>query len=267
MKCSNCGIEIKAGAKFCRECGTEVVEKTETLAKNTCPECGNILEENALFCNNCGQRVSNENAKDEIINRCPNCSSPLKDGALFCGECGISLTGKTVETIKANEAHKKKKDGGLIFLVVLLIVVLIGSIGVIGYVYYQNNSVKIETPDIDIETAMEEDEDAGEEANEDIQENVTEAEEKTEEEYLFPSDREYITESDLVGKSKDEVAMIRNEIYARHGYIFNTEPFKSYFEAKDWYVPNENFNESVFSEIEKTNKDFLVKYEEDKEWR
>ena len=269
MKCSNCGSEVKEGAKFCRECGTEIVEKTEVLEGNTCSECGNLLEENALFCNNCGRRVSSDDTETDISNRCPNCNNPLKDGALFCGECGTSLTGQPVQKQASNEQPKKKKDNGLVFLVVLLIVVLIGSIGVIGYVYYQNNLVDIETPDINIETKNdEEDNEEDNEENVEIEsETPFEENEESEEVYLFPSDREYITESDLYGKSKDEVALIRNEIYARHGYVFNTEPFKTYFSEKDWYVANPSFTDSLFNEIEKTNKDFLVEYETEKGWR
>lgn len=85
--------------------------------------------------------------------------------------------------------------------------------------------------------------------------------------YLFPSDTVYITESDLYGKTKDEVALIRNEIYARHGYIFKNESYKAYFSAKAWYIPNENFNENMLTPIEKMNKDFIVAYEKRKGWR
>ena len=34
---------------------------------------------------------------------------------------------------------------------------------------------------------------------------------------------------------------MRNEIYARHGYIFTTEPYKSYFNSKSWYTPDPSF--------------------------
>ena len=34
---------------------------------------------------------------------------------------------------------------------------------------------------------------------------------------------------------------MRNEIYARHGYIFGTEPYKSYFNSKSWYSPDSSF--------------------------
>ena len=88
-----------------------------------------------------------------------------------------------------------------------------------------------------------------------------------ESEYLFPSDSVYITESDLYGKNREEIALIRNEIYARHGYIFNTEKYSEYFSAKSWYRPNADFDESLFNEVEKANKDFLVEYENNRGWR
>ena len=36
-------------------------------------------------------------------------------------------------------------------------------------------------------------------------------------------------------------ALMRNEIYARHGYVFNTNPFKAYFNSKSWYHPDSSF--------------------------
>ncbi len=87
------------------------------------------------------------------------------------------------------------------------------------------------------------------------------------EEYLFPSDSEYITDSDLEGKTKEEVALIRNEIYARHGYVFNTEAYQEYFAQKEWYQPDPGFSEAQLNEIELANKDFLVEYEESRGWR
>lgn len=99
------------------------------------------------------------------------------------------------------------------------------------------------------------------------QENNDIGESYTNDVFMFPSDKEYISEDYLRYKSKDEVAMIRNEIYARHGYVFNTEPYKSYFESQEWYTPNYNFDDSLFNAIEKANKDFIVEYEETMGWR
>lgn len=266
MKCQNCGNEVKEDAKFCRECGSEIIQRTEALASNSCSECGNILEENAVFCNNCGQRVIRDEDLNTPSRRCTNCNAILREGALFCGECGTSLSSESIPQKASTEPSPKNKDKSLVFLVVLLIVVLIGSVGVIGYVYYQNNSVNVETPDISVDKKLENKENDTVFDDKDEVE-TTEIDPISGEDYLFPSDQRYITNADLSGKTKEEVAMIRNEIYARHGYVFNTEPFKSYFESRAWYIPNENFNDSMFSEIEKTNKDFLVEYEISRGWR
>jgi len=85
--------------------------------------------------------------------------------------------------------------------------------------------------------------------------------------FMFPSDSRYITYSDLNGMTKDEVALLRNEIYARHGYIFQSEAYSSYFENMSWYYPNPDFDESLFNSIEKKNKETIVAFETDMGWR
>ncbi len=85
--------------------------------------------------------------------------------------------------------------------------------------------------------------------------------------YLFPSDREIITFEYLSTLSKSQVALIRNEIYARHGYIFQSEEYQQYFSQKAWYRPNPNFNESHLNAVELRNKEIIVEYESTMNWR
>lgn len=52
----------------------------------------------------------------------------------------------------------------------------------------------------------------------------------------------------------------RNEIYARHGYIFNDAEIRAYFEKKPWYtgtVKSEDFSSGVFNDYEYKNVTFL----------
>lgn len=148
MKCQNCGCEVNASAKFCRECGAEVLIQTEALNVCICVECGNEVEENAIFCNNCGHRMIDEQSDvDESTKRCPKCGTQLNADAMFCKECGTSLNNNELNAV--NDKGHKKKDKGLIFLIILLIIVLIGCSCVVGYIYYQNNTYKIETPNIE----------------------------------------------------------------------------------------------------------------------
>ena len=55
---------------------------------------------------------------------------------------------------------------------------------------------------------------------------------------------------------------IRNEIYARHGYIFKSEDLKRYFNRQKWYSPDPNFDFNMLNEIELRNVKYLKKFEE-----
>ena len=69
-----------------------------------------------------------------------------------------------------------------------------------------------------------------------------------------------LSEEDLCGMSKWELSIMRNEIYARHGYIFDNAEIRSYFEGKEWYTP---ITKNVaLHEIEKYNVDLIKRYEQ-----
>lgn len=89
--------------------------------------------------------------------------------------------------------------------------------------------------------------------------------------YLWPTDTQYISFSDLSGLNQDTVAAIRNEIYARHGYAFTTSHWQSYFAGKTWYNRDSSCTESTInarlSSLERANISTIVSYEESKGWR
>ncbi len=147
MQCSYCGSDVKEGAKFCRECGKEIIVKTEALNSSLCSACGNVLDEGAAFCNECGHKVSNESNETENVS-CPKCGKQLSENALFCGECGTTLASKITRTQKNVQSPKKKRDGGLIVLIVILIVVLLGSGGTVFWIYHTNPNIDIDSPNI-----------------------------------------------------------------------------------------------------------------------
>ena len=62
-----------------------------------------------------------------------------------------------------------------------------------------------------------------------------------------------LTSSDLSGFSKRELKIMRNEIFARHGYIFKTDDMKKHFASKQWYEPKYNDVNNMLTEIEKQN--------------
>ena len=78
--------------------------------------------------------------------------------------------------------------------------------------------------------------------------------------YAWLSER-LATEDDLVGKSKLDLKIMRNTIFAMHGYIFKTKDMKEYFSKQPWYKPQKENVNSELSSIENKNIQFLKKHE------
>lgn len=70
-----------------------------------------------------------------------------------------------------------------------------------------------------------------------------------------------ISMQDISSLSPEELRIARNEIYARHGYIFESEDLQMYFSNKAWYYPD-SFYDGTLSEIEKYNVDLIKMREE-----
>lgn len=86
------------------------------------------------------------------------------------------------------------------------------------------------------------------------------------EEYIFPtSDSIYLEEQNLWNLSEEALRIAKNEIYARHGYIFQSDDLNRYFREKSWYqasVPAAQFDSSVLNEYEKANIKQIADYQE-----
>lgn len=81
---------------------------------------------------------------------------------------------------------------------------------------------------------------------------------------LADSVRRPLNESDLIGWSKEELRILRNQFYAVYGRAFENPELKSYFESQPWYrarVSGDLFDESVFNVLEKRNIETLKRVE------
>ena len=101
------------------------------------------------------------------------------------------------------------------------------------------------------------DEDVSEAANVHT-ENQTVTEEPVSDGQVFPdSSTRKITDEEINRLSLSEIQDAINEIYARNGYIFNGQEYRSYYERFDWYhgtISSERFNEiNEFNDIEYYN--------------
>ncbi len=71
-----------------------------------------------------------------------------------------------------------------------------------------------------------------------------------------------LTDADLSGLSADELRLMRNEIFARRGYIFNDPGLRDYFQAQSWYRPLSR-DDVKLSALEQANVAKIRAFEQD----
>lgn len=86
--------------------------------------------------------------------------------------------------------------------------------------------------------------------------------------YILPtSNMQYISDEDILRLLEeggvDLIELAVNEIYARHGLVFQDEYYNGYFNSKNWYNPDQNIQQKdqlldFFSEVEKINISTLM---------
>ena len=243
---------------------------------------------------------------------CRKCGAQLKDGAKFCPSCGTPVQGKPVkekkiprqpkelkpEKAEALQASPKKRQ------TIILAAVLVGVVAICGAIGWKlvNSGTKPVRPanSIQVDHGHEEDEERSEtnsENTEQVSEKIWEAE--TEEIYAIEAETENadaqetlleeelgetddfilsfssyrrVTEADLEGLTPDQLRIARNEIYARHGRMFQDEFLVQWFNSKPWYREIEvKFSPEEFdanqsermTELELDNAKFIREYEKE----
>ncbi|HVQ40093.1 MAG TPA: YARHG domain-containing protein [Pyrinomonadaceae bacterium] len=95
---------------------------------------------------------------------------------------------------------------------------------------------------------------------------IADAQKKSRKVALAPGDMELfenrlISERMLHGLSLNELRLLRNEVYARHGRQFQAPWLSQYFYGQSWYQPDDNFKDEQLTGSNKTNVETIVAYE------
>lgn len=72
-----------------------------------------------------------------------------------------------------------------------------------------------------------------------------------------------LTAKDVENLDRGELEVIRNLIYARHGYSFKNRRMRYFFDSKiDWYIPISTDVRTQLTDLEKKNIDLIKRYEQ-----
>lgn len=70
-----------------------------------------------------------------------------------------------------------------------------------------------------------------------------------------------LTEEDVWNYDSEELRLMRNEVYARHGYSFKIKDMRYHFEEQDWYMPVTTDIRTAITDIEVKNIELIYEYE------
>lgn len=73
---------------------------------------------------------------------------------------------------------------------------------------------------------------------------------------------EPITNEMVDGLFIEDLRVLRNEIYAKHGRVFKDPNLQKYFAAQAWYQPNPDFKDESLTEMEFKNLAVIKEVEE-----
>lgn len=95
--CKNCGCELPEGAKFCRECGSEVIPEKNQF----CSNCGFEMPRGSKFCPECGastSRAANAGTTNQVrnTNKSSGLAAILSFLIIGLGQIYLGLTKKGI---------------------------------------------------------------------------------------------------------------------------------------------------------------------------
>lgn len=76
------------------------------------------------------------------------------------------------------------------------------------------------------------------------------------------SSAKLLTKKEVENMTKADLFILRNSIYARHGYSFKKRQLRAYFDKQKWYLPLSTNIKSEITEIERKNIELILRYEE-----
>ena len=246
MKCMKCGKELPLSAKFCTNCGEPVPE---------IPVASEVGGADDIPMNDIGAKGSKPvSAKD-------NLKSNWNDKYTILVIIAVMVIAAIAGLIVKKAGQKKENENSYDY----------------DYGYEEDYSSE---DDYGYEEDYSNEDDYGYENEEGYvyeddfsyeEDSYEEEHEEASKDYILPdSSTRFLTKSDLYGLSAEECRIARNEIYARHGRMFNDETLQAYFESFAWYYPTihpDDFEESMLNEYELENRDLIVEYETEQGYR
>ena len=213
--------------------------------------------------------------------RCSKCGHMISDKAKKCPKCGANISNdRPCSThVEYKTYHRPKKSlSPLIWILPLIVLGVVAAFIYFCITQYNSTYSEIEHEIVELDNTIPTEREGEIIEKTTIQEKYkdsadTVATTRNYSEYSGYEDNDgydeilserKLTETDLEGKTKKELEIMRNSIYARHGYRFRRDDLLRYFSQFSWYTPSSGdmtLAYSYMSGIERYNVEFIKKHE------
>jgi Sec-independent protein translocase protein TatA len=296
--CDQCGRELKKGVNFCPGCGAKVniveAEPAVPPVEEPKPAAPEVPAEPEI------EIEVPEITADEPEEIAPTVEEPkpavppVEEPKPAAPEVPAEPVAPVAPVAPpVTQPTAKKSNGGVIAAVIIIVVVVVIAVFLflgrdkiqelmgIDTVKVVTNETNSDSDDADSDMEDNESQDASaldQSANAQSanvpsivpEQPEVDSEEEDSEYILENSDSIYLTKEDLEGLDAEQCRLARNEIYARHGRMFDDEELQAYFDSLSWYegtIPAADFNEGMLNDYEIANRDLIVEYEKDMGYR
>ncbi|MCQ6282894.1 YARHG domain-containing protein [Bacillus sp. EB600] len=202
---------------------------------------------------------------------CTNCGEKLNESSRFCTNCGskVAKAKKNITSAPKTRIEKRKVRSKTIVLRNKRLVVGVGSIiGLlfvlcVAYLIIKDFNKHVPKTDVAATKMMDQSKNNNLENNVNLNGNNSTKKNSSDRnlsssDYILPdSDKRVLSEEDIAILTKGQLRLARNEIYARHGYVFKSADLQKYFSSKSWYNADPSYNSSL-NEVEKENVKLLM---------
>ncbi|MDD6669825.1 MAG: YARHG domain-containing protein [Bacteroidales bacterium] len=215
------------------------------MAMIICPKCGGQISDRAPRCPHCGYVRSNDNQPPQPTPPAPQ-QQPIP------------------QPTQAPAQRPAAKSGGKLtttHIVIIAAALIVGIAICVAAILLTRNDEKqseiIEVAPIESPYSTTDD---GEEQH--IEADEFQPDQAAEEDFIWLSDS-YINMEDIIdhGYSSSDARVLRNAIFARHGYRFKSQDLRDYFNQFSWYMPRFDDVTSHLSEVERENIQYLKSLE------
>jgi hypothetical protein len=77
----------------------------------------------------------------------------------------------------------------------------------------------------------------------------------------FNASVDTLTTKSVANLTKADLFILRNSIYARHGFSFKNRQLRAFFDRQSWYIPVHTDIKADFTPLEKANIALLLRFE------